>query len=385
MATALYDAAAENAGDDAVELAIKLRYASRRLEESESLALRLRQSLAEAVERADALQARCATLKAVQDGLLADKLTAERRVEALTREKGLLAAEAGALRAAAKDERRQQGISSLADDAVAAAAAAAAAGGAGAGAGAAAAAAAASAAAAVSGAAGACEGGALRAARGLVMRLLEACHRHGIEVSLAELTAAAGGDAALGAGAGAAAAAEGAALARAELAETLASSWGLGEEFRRRRGSAGQGAGAGGSSGVGSAAPQGPPNSAAVPAAPAARAAAAKPPSAPDAGSVLRAVASGVAMVAEEQQQRSAAAAAAAERAAASPEGAGKGAGGQGSPPPSPAPNTLIGRFWVTLVGESSVVDVPPSPSPRGGAADEKEVGFAVGPAAPPQ
>ena len=82
------------AGDDALDLALKLAFSQRRLEESEGLALRLRESLADLVEAREALAARCATLKQVQEALLADKLTAERRVLQLTREKGELAAEA---------------------------------------------------------------------------------------------------------------------------------------------------------------------------------------------------------------------------------------------------------------------------------------------------
>ena len=69
--------------DGALELSLKLAFSQRRLEESEGLALRLRETLAELADAREALAARCATLKQVQEALLADKLTAERRVAQL--------------------------------------------------------------------------------------------------------------------------------------------------------------------------------------------------------------------------------------------------------------------------------------------------------------
>ena len=104
--------------DDAIELRIKLAYSQRRLEECEGLVYKLKESLQQSIEQADAQSARVATLKQVQESLLADKLNAERRVALLMKEKAELAAENASLRTAAKDNQRASQISALADAAL---------------------------------------------------------------------------------------------------------------------------------------------------------------------------------------------------------------------------------------------------------------------------
>jgi hypothetical protein len=211
--------------DDAVELRIKLAYSQRRLEESDGLVYKLKESLQQSIEQADSHSARVATLKQVQESLLADKLNAERRVALLMKEKAELAAENASLRTSAKDSQRASQISALADAAL--------------------------------------EHSSLSsnhhnnpsadsssvnfnssAVRSLVVRLLETCHRHGFSLSLNELTAPinhhhpSSSSSSLSSGSlsslsqGQAAAAAGTRAARAELIEALAESLGVLDEVR---------------------------------------------------------------------------------------------------------------------------------------------------------
>jgi len=212
--------------DDAVELRIKLAYSQRRLEESDGLVYKLKESLQQSIEQADSHSARVATLKQVQESLLADKLNAERRVALLMKEKAELAAENASLRTSAKDSQRASQISALADAAL--------------------------------------EHSSLSsnhhnnlsadsssvnfnssAVRSLVVRLLETCHRHGFSLSLNELTApinhhhpSSSSSSSLSSGSlsslsqGQAAAAAGTRAARAELIEALAESLGVLDEVR---------------------------------------------------------------------------------------------------------------------------------------------------------
>ena len=232
--------------DDAVELRIKLAYSQRRLEESEGLVYKLKESLQQSIEQADSHSARVATLKQVQESLLADKLNAERRVALLMKEKAELAAENASLRTSAKDSQRASQISALADAALEHSAASA------------------------SSSSGARSGSGTgtsllsidsssnintSAVRSLVVRLLETCHRHGFSLSLNELTApinhhyhhqqhqqqsssssssstTTGSSSSLSQGQAAAAA--GTRAARAELIEALAESLGVLDEVRVR-------------------------------------------------------------------------------------------------------------------------------------------------------
>jgi len=232
--------------DDAVELRIKLAYSQRRLEESEGLVYKLKESLQQSIEQADSHSARVATLKQVQESLLADKLNAERRVALLMKEKAELAAENASLRTSAKDSQRASQISALADAALEHSAASA------------------------SSSSGARSGSGTgtsllsidsssnintSAVRSLVVRLLETCHRHGFSLSLNELTAPInhhyhhqqhqqqssssssssttnGSSSSLSQGQAAAAA--GTRAARAELIEALAESLGVLDEVRVR-------------------------------------------------------------------------------------------------------------------------------------------------------
>jgi hypothetical protein len=219
--------------DDAIELRIKLAYSQRRLEESEGLVYKLKESLQQSIEQADAHSARVATLKQVQESLLADKLNAERRVVLLMKEKAELAAENASLRTAAKDNQRASHISALADAALEQSA---------------------------TSLNNNITGSELSsssiiiylsssssssninssAVRSLVVRLLETCHRHGFSLSLNELTAplnthhvsalSAGSSSSLSQGQAAAAA--GTRAARAELIESLAESLGVLDEVR---------------------------------------------------------------------------------------------------------------------------------------------------------
>jgi hypothetical protein len=218
--------------DDAIELRIKLAYSQRRLEESEGLVYKLKESLQQSIEQADAHSARVATLKQVQESLLADKLNAERRVVLLMKEKAELAAENASLRTAAKDNQRASHISALADAALEQSAT--------------------SLNNNITGSELSSSSTSLlsssssssninsSAVRSLVVRLLETCHRHGFSLSLNELTAplnthhvsalSAGSSSSLSQGQAAAAA--GTRAARAELIESLAESLGVLDEVR---------------------------------------------------------------------------------------------------------------------------------------------------------
>ena len=218
--------------DDAIELRIKLAYSQRRLEESEGLVYKLKESLQQSIEQADAHSARVATLKQVQESLLADKLNAERRVVLLMKEKAELAAENASLRTAAKDNQRASHISALADAALEQSAT--------------------SLNNNITGSELSSSSTSLlsssssssninsSAVRSLVVRLLETCHRHGFSLSLNELTAplnthhvsalSSGSSSSLSQGQAAAAA--GTRAARAELIESLAESLGVLDEVR---------------------------------------------------------------------------------------------------------------------------------------------------------
>lgn len=209
--------------DDAVELRIKLAYSQRRLEESDGLVYKLKESLQQSIEQADAHSARVATLKQVQESLLADKLNAERRVALLMKEKAELAAENASLRTSAKDSQRASQISALADAALE-----------------------------HSSSSNhnnlSADSSSVNfnssAVRSLVVRLLETCHRHGFSLSLNELTAPlnhnhpSSSSSSLSSGSlsslsqGQAAAAAGTRAARAELIEALAESLGVLDEVR---------------------------------------------------------------------------------------------------------------------------------------------------------
>ena len=208
--------------DDAVELRIKLAYSQRRLEESDGLVYKLKESLQQSIEQADAHSARVATLKQVQESLLADKLNAERRVALLMKEKAELAAENASLRTSAKDSQRASQISALADAALE-----------------------------HSSSSNhnnlSADSSSVNfnssAVRSLVVRLLETCHRHGFSLSLNELTAPLNhnhpsSSSSLSSGSlsslsqGQAAAAAGTRAARAELIEALAESLGVLDEVR---------------------------------------------------------------------------------------------------------------------------------------------------------
>ena len=100
---------------DAVELSIRLDFAERRCEEAETLAKELRGSVAALVDETSDLSARCATLKTVQDALLADKLAAEAALDSVRAEKADLSGENASLRARAKDVSRATAASGTAD------------------------------------------------------------------------------------------------------------------------------------------------------------------------------------------------------------------------------------------------------------------------------
>ena len=100
---------------DAVELSIRLDFAERRCEESETLAAQLRGSVAALVDETSDLSARCATLKTVQDALLAEKLAAEAALESVRTEKAELSGENASLRARAKDLGRASAVAATAD------------------------------------------------------------------------------------------------------------------------------------------------------------------------------------------------------------------------------------------------------------------------------
>ena len=88
---------------DPLELSLKLEWANRQLEEKDALITGLRKSLEAILSENNDLTQKAATLKMVQDALLREKLTAEKTVEFLMREKAELASENARLHVFAKD------------------------------------------------------------------------------------------------------------------------------------------------------------------------------------------------------------------------------------------------------------------------------------------
>lgn len=88
---------------DAVELQLKLEFSARQLEEKDGLIFGLRKSLDATLAECQDLQTKTVTLKSAQDALLREKLTAEKHVEVLMREKAELASENARLHVFARD------------------------------------------------------------------------------------------------------------------------------------------------------------------------------------------------------------------------------------------------------------------------------------------